>query len=61
MNAFFFFTLGKPFDSCVLPSLIISGGGPFQYNAVDHHLLDFIIEGGPELLDRCVSGIMDIK
>ena len=42
------FTLGKPLDSCVLPGLIISGGGPFQWNEVGHHLL----EGGPELLDR---------
>ena len=38
------FTLGKPFDICVLPGFIISGGGPFQWNAVGHHLLDFILE-----------------
>ena len=45
------------FNSCVLPCLIISGGGPFQWNAVGHHLLDFITE----LLDRCVSCITGIK
>ena len=48
------FTLGKPFDSCVLPGFIVSSGGPFQWNAVGHHLLDFIIQCGPEHLDRCV-------
>ena len=57
----FLFTLGKPFDSCVLPGLIISGGGM----RLVIYLLDFIIENvegdHPELLDRCVSGITDIK
>ena len=33
--------LFKLLDSCVfLPGLIISGGGPFQWNAVGHQLLD---------------------
>ena len=53
--------LFKPLDSCVLPGLIISGGGPFQWNVVGHQLLDVIIECGPELLDRCISGITGIK
>ena len=48
------FTLGKAFDICVLPGLIISGDGPFQCNAVGHHWLDSIIECGQELLDRCI-------
>ena len=54
--------LFKSLNSCVLPCLIISGVGSFQWNAVGHHLLDFIIEGSSELLDRCVSsGITGIK
>ena len=53
--------LSKPFDSRVRPGLIISGGGPFQWNVVGHHLLDVIIEGGPELLDRCSLCITGIK
>ena len=53
--------LFKPLDSCVLPGLIISGDGPFQWNAVGHQLLDFIIECGPELLDGGISGITGIK
>ena len=53
--------LFKPLDSCVLPGVIISGDGPFQWNAVGHQLLDFIIECGPELLGRCISGITGIK
>ena len=32
-------SLGRPFDSCIRPSLIISGGGPLQWNAVGHSLL----------------------
>ena len=55
------FTLGKPFDSCGLPGLIISGGAPYKWNAVGHHLLNIIIEGGPQLMYQCVSGITGIK
>ena len=51
----------KSFNSCVLPCLTISGGGPFQWNTVGHHLLDFITEGNSELLDQCVSGVTGIK
>ena len=48
-----YFVNAFSFNSC----LIISGGGPFQWNAVGHHFLDFITEGSSELLDRYVSGI----
>ena len=50
MNALVF-TLGKPFDICVLPGLIISGDGPFQWNAVGHHLLDFISSASRKAAD----------
>ena len=43
----------------LLLTLTISDGGPLQWNC--HHLLDFIIEGGLELMERCVSGVTGIN